>query len=437
MNNGTMFFAALLLVAINGFFVAAEFALVRLRQTQIKSLSEEHGIRGRVLARIHGNLDAYLSACQVGITLASLALGWIGEPAFAALLTPLLLWLGIDSQWWIHAISIAFAFTVISYLHIVIGEQAPKSWAIRRPEPVSLWTALPLFGFYYLMYPFIWGLNASATWVLAKLGLAAADGHGAQYSPDELKLILRDSRDEDSFTRDEWRVLAHSLDFSNLEVSDLMRPFHEVAALRRLADLESNLKVVEEHRYSRYPLLEADGSVLGVVHLKSLFFALREGALPADLAAITQPTQLVAPSLPALELFRRFREGAPHFAVVGMQGRPPVGFITLDNLLGALVGEIRDEFRQSHLEWVRLDDGSLRGKGSLPIATLERALGMDIDAGDADSVGGLLMERLGSLPMEGQCVAFDGFDVTVERMQGNRILNLRVVQRYDDEIEEH
>lgn len=432
-----MLLVALLLVAINGFFVAAEFALVRLRQTQLKPLAEEHGIRGRVLARIHSQLDVYLSACQVGITLASLALGWIGEPAFAALLGPLLRDLGVTSEWWIHGISIAFAFTMISFLHIVLGEQAPKSMAIRRPEPVSLWTALPLYAFYYLMYPFIWGLNASATWVLSKFGLSADDAHGTQYSPDELKLILRGSHDEESFTRDEWRVLAHSLDFSNLEVSDLMRPFHEVAALRRDAPVEANLQVVEAHRYSRYPLLETDGSVQGVVHLKSLFLALRQGDLPADLAEMAQPTQLVAPSLPALELFRRFREGAPHFAVVGMQGRPPVGFITLDNLLGALVGEIRDEFRQSHLEWVRLDDGSLRGKGSLPIATLERALGMDIDAGDADSVGGLLMEHLGRVPTEGERVEFPGFNVSVERVQGNRILEVRVVQRFDDEIEEH
>ena len=437
MNDGGMLFAALALVGVNGFFVAAEFALVRLRQTQVKALVEESGIRGRVLARIHAQLDAYLSACQVGITLASLALGWIGEPAFAGLLRPILMAVGITSEWWLHGVTIAFAFTVISYLHIVIGEQAPKSWAIRRPEPVSLWTALPLYGFYVLMYPFIWGLNASATWVLTRLGLSDGNTHAASYSADELKLILRDSHDEESFTRDEWRVLAHSLDFSSLEVSDLMRPFHEVSALHRTATLDENLQMVEQYRYSRYPLLEADGSVHGIVHLKTLFLALRKGALPHDLAELAQPTELVAPSLPALELFRRFRAGAPHFAVVGMSGRSPLGFITLDNLLGALVGEIRDEFRQSSLEWVRLDDGSLRGKGSLPIATLERALGIDIDAGDADSVGGLLMEHLGAVPAEGECVSFAAFDVTVEHLQGNRIITVRVVPRFDEEPEEH
>jgi CBS domain containing-hemolysin-like protein len=188
---------------------------------------------GGFLTTVHGHLDAYLSACQLGITLASLALGWIGEPAFARLLAPVFEHLDIRSPEMIHIISILFAFSTITFLHIVVGEQAPKSLAIRRPEQVSLWIAIPLYLFYWAMYPAIWLLNASATGVLRLVGLDGAQGHDAHYSADELKLILRDSNPSEKMSRDELRVVAHTLDFSDLEVSELMRPIGEVVGLHQ------------------------------------------------------------------------------------------------------------------------------------------------------------------------------------------------------------
>jgi len=173
--------------------VAAEFGLVKLRQTRVRSIAKSMGVRGRLLATVHQHLDSYLSACQLGITLASLGLGWIGEPAFARLLEPLLMYIGVTSLELIHGISFFFAFFVISFLHIVIGELAPKSMAIRMPERVSLWTAPALYLFYWAMYPAIWVLNHSANAVLNALGLDTGHGGEAHYSPEELKLILRGS----------------------------------------------------------------------------------------------------------------------------------------------------------------------------------------------------------------------------------------------------
>ncbi|HTH59161.1 MAG TPA: CNNM domain-containing protein, partial [Paraburkholderia sp.] len=185
---------ALLLVALNGFFVAAEFGLVKLRQTRVQTLAQKHGVRGKLLAKVHGRLDAYLSACQLGITLASLGLGWIGEPAFADLLMPLFRVLGVQSEQMMHGISLFFAFSVISFLHIVVGELAPKSMAIRQAEKVSMWVALPLYAFYWGMYPAIWVLNTSANAVLRIAGLSADHGGDTHYSNEELKLILRARR---------------------------------------------------------------------------------------------------------------------------------------------------------------------------------------------------------------------------------------------------
>jgi len=432
---------ALALVALNGFFVAAEFGMVRLRSTRIRAIAKRHGVSGRILARVHGQLDAYLSACQLGITLASLGLGWIGEPAFANLLAPVFDLLGVTSAEVIHGISFAFAFSLISYLHIVVGELAPKSMAIRYPEKVGLWSSVPLYGFYWLMYPAIRLLNASANSVLRLAGLGDTHVGDAHYSTEELKLILRTSRPDEQFRRDEWNVLAQTLDFRELEVSDLMRPIHEMVALYRSRSLQDNMQTVTGHRFSRYPYCDGE-QVLGMVHLKDLFLAQQEGRSIDDWSDYLRPVQHVAPHLPALELFRRFRKGAPHFVIVGSKGEKAEGFLTLDNLLGALVGEIRDEFRQSTNDWTRLDDGTLIGKGSLPIFTLERILGVDIeneelDLEGADSVGGLIMAKLGDIPTEGQKIEFDQFDVVVKKMTGPRIVLVRVYPKDSDEAQRH
>ncbi|HKT99904.1 MAG TPA: hemolysin family protein [Paraburkholderia sp.] len=469
---------ALLLVALNGFFVAAEFGLVKLRATRVQSLATEHGLRGRLLAKVHGRLDAYLSACQLGITLASLGLGWIGEPAFAQLLEPVFDLLSVRSPELIHGISLVFAFTVISFLHIVVGELAPKSLAIREAEKISLWAAAPLYGFYWTMYPAIWALNSSANAVLRLAGLSSEHGTEAHYSTDELKLILRSRRaaaqaearaqadarmlanahaasgrvvrangsagramnasrrtsaastgsTASNYSADEWNALAHSLDFSRLSVSDLMRPAHEMVGLRRDLPLRENMQIVARHRFSRYPLFEdASGErVAGLIHLKDLLLAREAGHALDDLGKFVRPVQYVKPETPALALFRRFRKGAPHFALVGRKGMRPSGFLTLDNLLGALVGQIHDEFHQADTDWTLMDDGTLMGRGSLPVVSLEQALGIDIDEGRAESVGGLVIHALNDLPTEGRRVEFDRFDIVVKKMKGPRIVLVRV-----------
>lgn len=425
-TNLALIFVALWLVLLNGFFVAAEFSLVKLRQTRAQAIAKAHGWRGRVLLRVHRHLDAYLSACQLGITLASLGLGWIGEPAFADLLRPVLVTMGVEREAVIHAIAFSVAFFIISYLHIVVGELAPKSLAIRRSEMVGTWTAAPLYAFYWLMYPLIWTLNHSSNWLLARLGLDISLDHDSRYSAEELKVILRSSRANSDFTSREWHVLAQALDFRDLNVSDLMRPFNEAITLSSARSLEWNVDRIVQHRFSRYPYLDGAGRALGVIHLKDIFLALQKTAPLESLDSLCRPVPTVKPDLSATELFRRFQRGAPHFAVVAWDDGRPLGFVTLDNLLGALVGEIRDEFRDVSNDWTKLGDGSLLGKGSLPIFTLERALGVDIERHDVDSVGGLILEHLGDLPKEGERIEFEQFDVVVKRVKGPRIVLVRV-----------
>lgn len=430
-ENLALIIAAIFLVLLNGFFVAAEFGLVKLRQTRVRAMAKTLGWRGLVLRRVHGNLDAYLSACQLGITLASLGLGWIGEPAFARLLEPLFAALGINDAALIHGMAFFIAFVTISFLHIVAGELAPKSWAIRKPESAALWTATPLYGFYWLMYPAIWLLNRSANSLLRIIGLGSDGHHESHYSVDELKLILRSGSADDLVTDNEWRMLAQALDFRDLDVADLLRPFAEATTLQQCLSLSENMDRIAQYRFSRYPLLNKEGHVIGIVHVKDLLIAQHKNTLPDDLAEIARPAPFVNANMPATELFRRFQQGAPHFAIVNYKDGRPRGFLTLDNLLGPLVGEIRDEFRRTSNEWIKLDDGSLMGKGSLPIFTLERILGLDIESEHAETVAGLVLWKLGELPKEGERIAFDNFDIVVKKMQGPRILLVRVYPHRD------
>ena len=439
MQNVLLVVLALLLVALNGFFVAAEFGIVTLRKTRVRAIAKTGGLRGRILFKVHSQLDAYLSACQLGITLASLGLGWVGEPAFANLLEPVFSLVGVTSPQIIHGVSFVVAFSVISFLHIVVGELAPKSLAIRVPEAVGMWSAVPLYGFYWAMYPFIWVLNESANLVLRVAGLSGVGSHETHYSNDELKIILRTNTGTpgERFTHDERHILAQSLEFSQHTVSDLMRPINEVSALYASRTLEQNLDTMRRNRFSRYPYFDEDGEeVLGVIHLKDLFFAEQSGKDVDDLTEYLRPVDLISARTPAIELFRRFRGGAPHFALIGEKGKRPVGFITLDNLLGAIVGEIRDEFRLNENDWLPQGDGTFIGKASLPIVSLERVLGIDIDneemgLDEVESVGGLLMAKLGDIPKQGQRIEFPKFDVVVKKTNGPRILLVKVIPQLE------
>jgi CBS domain containing-hemolysin-like protein len=428
MQNFFLIVAAVLLVFLNGFFVAAEFGLVKLRTTRVAELVERLGWRGRILQQVHGQLDTYLSACQLGITLASLGLGWVGEPAFARLLEPTLRAVGVVNEALISGIAFAVAFFIISFLHIVVGELAPKSLALRKPEVVGAWTAWALYGFYWITLPAIKILNGSAAATLRLFHLDSAEHPDATYSASELKLILRSRRTSVNMTAPERNILAHSLDFSEFEVSDLMRPIGEVVSMSKSLSVAENLAIARRHRFTRYPYFDTDGeTVLGIIHCKDLFLAGINIDDPKlrDFERFIRPAQRVPPNLPAPELFRRFRGGAPHFALVGhaapLQPVKPVGFITLDNLLTAIVGEIRDEYGEHGDDWTPLADGTLTGKGSLPLFTLERALGIDLAVDEVESIGGLVTYHLESIPIEGQRISFDEFDVLIDKMTGPRI----------------
>ncbi|UDG82887.1 hemolysin family protein [Candidatus Vallotia lariciata] len=427
MQTFLTFAAVLLLILLNGFFVSAEFSLVKLRGTRVAAISRQYGWRGRVLSRVHANLEAYLSACQLGITLASLGLGWLGEPAFAHFLALLFNRLHIMPPL-ADAIALAVAFLIISFLHIVAGELAPKSLAIRMPERASLLTAVPLYLFYWIMYPAIALLNDSSNLILAWFGLLNGGSAGeAPYGRDELKLIVRASRCHRQFSSDELNTLSHSLEFSELTASDLMRPLREAISLNINWSFDKNLELAATSRYSRYPIFDESGDeILGMVDIKDLLFCRLKGHITNDLRALARPVLKVLPEMPAPELLQRFRSGSPHFSVIGRPGLKPVGFVTLPDLLAALVGQIQDDTRTTDVEWQRQPDGSVIGRGSLSIVSLEHLLGIDFGEQSAESVGGMILDKLGELPKQGQIVDFGACLITVNERVGPRIVTVKV-----------
>lgn len=423
---------AFFLVLLNGFFVAAEFAMVKLRATRVEAIAARHGWRGHILRTVHAQLDAYLSACQLGITLASLGLGWVGEPAFAHLLEPLFALLGVESPALIHGVSFFVAFFIISYLHIVVGELAPKSWAIRKPELLSLWTAAPLYAFYWLMYPAIYLLNASANAILRIAGQGEPGPHHEHhYSREELKLILHSNRARDPSDQD-LRVLASAVELGELEVLDWANSREDLVYLERHAPLEDVFALFRRHKYSRYPVYdEASGEFVGILHIKDLLLHLSLlEMLPSALKLddLLHPVERVAKHMPLAGLLERFRQGGSHFALVEEADHKVIGYLTMEDVLEALVGDIQDEHRKAERGILAYQPGKLLVRGDTPLAKIERLLGIDLDHVEAETLAGLIYESLKRVPDAGEAIQVEGLQVIIKKMRGPKIVLAKVIK---------
>lgn len=439
MQNFYLTLLAFAFVLMNAFFVAAEFAIVKLRYTKAEELANTKGMRGRVLHKVHSHLDEYLSACQLGITLASLGLGWVGEPAFAELVEPVLSVVGVTSPDIVHGMSFVIAFATISYLHIVVGELAPKSVAIRKPEPVSLLTAIPLFSFYWLMYPFIYVLNGSANLLLKAAGVELHGEHEQAHSVAELKKVLRASHSHGELGRASANLLNRAFELNELTAGDLMRPDEEMVMLNIQQGIPEVLATIRKYRYSRYPVYEGDpDNVLGILHVKDLITILENPEPAADIRPLIKPALTINSNRSAMGILKSFQQGFPHFAIVGDEYGNVEGFVTLDHVVEVLTGNIPDEFSHRKLDWIPQANGSFLGHGSLSIYSLERLLNVEVSTfPDVNSVGGLIMDKLERIPEVGDKATFDEFELEVTEIDGARITTVaaRPVawQEYDDQ----
>ncbi len=427
---GLKVFAVLVLVLLNGFFVAAEFALVKVRDTQLVTLIAKGHRRARIARRVLKNLDVSLSACQLGITLASLGLGWVGEPIFSELLQPLWKPLSLDDDPQLqHTISFLVGFSVITFLHITAGEQAPKWLAIQKPLSTTLWIAHPLEWFRILSYPLIWVLNHASLWLLRRLGLETGSEHES-HSDEELRLLFTTSQKRGGGTQLGHDIVLNAFDLRHRVAREVMRPRKEIVGLDTEASIGDCLDLAEKTRYSRFPLCE-NGDLdrtLGVVHIKDLF-AKRHGAqTAADLGLLARKIIFVPETARLEKLLQLFLDRKLHLALVVDEFGGTVGMVTLENVLEELVGQIQDEFDQEKQLIVKTSEQSWELDGALPLHELGELVGDLIQQEGITTVSGWVTYRCGGFPKTGDLLQCGSYQLRVEEMDGMRVARLKLTR---------
>ncbi|MBI3882053.1 MAG: HlyC/CorC family transporter [Verrucomicrobia bacterium] len=419
------------LVAANGFFVAAELAFVRIRDTQLDSLANKGDRRAKLARHILANIDSYIGATQFGITLASLGLGAVAEPFFHSLLDPAYVALGIETarvQRWISA---GFGFFISAYLLIVLGELAPKATAIRKVLPVALWTARPLHWFYCCSFPFIWVLNRTSQWLLRQFGIAAADDSHAAHSDEELRLVLTAAQRRSGGTKLGRDIVLNALDLRRRVVRDVMRPRQEVAGLNTESTIAECLEVVEQTRYSRFPLCKGGDldRTIGVVHIKDLYALRAKANTGAELAPAAKKLIYVPETARLEKLLQLFLERKLHFALVVDEYGATTGMATLENILEELVGQIQDEFDAEKALVERKGEQVWEISGALPLHELSDLVGDVVREEEVTTTSGLVTRRLGGFPKVGDRLPLGNFEVTVEEVDGVRVSRLKLARR--------
>lgn len=408
-------------VLANGFFVAAEFAIVKVRPTQLDELVAKGSTRAAMARHLTDRLDAYLSATQLGITLASLALGWIGEPAFAHLIEPLFAGTGAWAPAVSHTIATTVAFVIISVLHIVFGELAPKSVAIQKAVSTSLWIAHPLRFFYWLMFPAIWFLNGLSNWFLRLVGVRPASDHEMAHSQEELRMILASSERAGILSEENLEIIEGVFQFSRRTARQIMVPRTDVVVLSTTLSIEDNLEVIRTSRHTRYPLCEGNlDHTVGMIHVKDLFLAQLRGP-GRQLNDLKRDVLFIPENTTVENVLRQFIENRTHLAIVVDEFGGASGIVSMENITEELFGQIQDEFDRERPEIEPLADGRYRIRGDYLIEDLRDRLRIDVGDPEEETVGGYVVASLGREVRRGDRVTMGDLHLRVLEAERYRV----------------
>jgi CBS domain containing-hemolysin-like protein len=414
-------FVALVLVALNGFFVAAEFALVRVRESRIVQLEQEGSARASVVHNALRDLDAYLSVCQVGITVASLGLGWVGEPAVSELIAPVLEQIGITNERVVSIIAVALGFAVITYAHLVFGEQAPKYFSIQKAEATSLWISRPLKLFMFLFRPLVWLVNTSTNFALRPWGIRLGEEMEA-HSEEELRIMISSAVSSGELEPEEQDYLNNVFDFGDKVAREIMVPRPDIEALPVDAPLEELVEKAAFGRYTRYPVYEGDlDHILGAVHIKDLFRAAKEDPEDFDITSIIRDCLVVPENKPIEQILREFQRRKLQMAIVIDEWGSVEGLITIEDVLEEIVGEIQDEFDEAEPAIEEIGDGVYAVDGRIPITEVNEYFHLDLPHEDFDTIGGFVLGALGRPPEPDDTVEADGVSLHVKSVDGPRV----------------
>jgi putative hemolysin len=422
-----------LLVLGNGFFVAAEFALVSVRRTRVEQLANEGNYLARLTNKLIKDLDLYIAATQLGITMASLGIGFIAEPAIEHLAGPTLLGWGIDPAN-VKTISFAMAFGLSTALHIVFGELAPKSLALQRSEQVSMAIAIPLIGFTAVFRPVIWLLNATGNGVVRLFGLRPVPGHHSVHSEEEIRMIVSASRQEGVLEEQEKELLNNVFDLSDTPVRGIMTPRVDMIALDENSPLRKLLELIEQHGYSRVPIYrETVDKIIGIVYIGDVLKHLSR-LDDVTVGQVARPAVFAPENMKVIDLFTLFQSKKTHMAIVVDEFGGTAGVVTLEDALEEVVGEIYDEGDDAEEERQvkQVGDGTYFFDAMINVSEVEKTLGVDLDdeiQGNYETLSGFLFHKFEYIPQVGEEVEAEGWTFHVEDADERRVIKIRAYRK--------
>ncbi|MFF2446302.1 hemolysin family protein [Neobacillus sp. NPDC058068] len=417
-----------LLIAFTAFFVASEFAIVRVRTTRIDQLLSEGNKQAESAKKVISNMDGYLSATQVGITITSLLLGWRGESTVRELLNPLLQWIQLPMS--INQVfSFILAFAIITFFNVVIGELAPKTFAIQKAEEIILLFAPPMILFYKLMYPFIWVLNRSARLITGLFGIKPVSEQDMVLSEEELRMILSQSYESGEINHSEYSYMNRIFEFDDRIAKEIMVPRTEVITLPKEAALEEIIEMVKEERYTRYPVIDGDkDTILGIVNIKEILTDCIQQKCNGEepLLYYLKPVIHVIETIPIQQLLVKLQKNRSHMAVLSDEYGGTAGIVTVEDILEEIVGEIRDEFDLDELPLIqKIGDGHFILDGKVLISEVNDLLGTTLEENDVDTIGGWFLTQKFDVH-KGESIEKEGFIFKIEEIEGHHILYIEV-----------
>lgn len=423
-------FLVILLIALTAFFVASEFAIVKVRGSRIDQLLDEGNEAALSAKRIVTNLDTYLSTCQLGITITALGLGWLGEPTIESMLRPLFLQLHFHESF-NRFLSFTIAFSVITFLHVVIGELAPKSFAIQKAEQITLSISRPLILFYKIMYPFIWVLNSSARLVTHLFGLKTASEHDLAHSEEELRIILSESYESGEINQSEYKYVNKIFEFDNRIAKEIMVPRTEIVSLEIDTNLSEILEIVEEEKYTRYPVTDGDkDNIVGMINIKELLTDCMKKKCEEQnpLSSYLKPVIRVIESIPIQDLLVKMQKQQTHMAILSDEYGGTAGLVTVEDIIEEIVGEIRDEFDIDEIPFIQqIKPNHYILDAKLLISEVNDLLNTTLSEEDVDTIGGWFLTQKFDV-QKGDTLEAEGYLFTIKEIEGHHILYIEVVK---------
>ena len=412
------------LISMNGFFVAAEFCCVKIRPSRLETLIQEGNKRAKYAKQLTDELDESLSVTQLGITLASLGLGWIGEPFVAELILPITRLAGLNDSLG-HTIALVLAFTIITSFHIILGELTPKSMAIANTEKILLTIALPMLVFWKVMFPFVWLLNTTATFVTKHLGLDQTEGEIA-HNPEEIRLLMEESHKQGLVDDTEVDFVDNVFDFTELNVREIMVPRTDMVCIYLDKPYEENIKTIMDEQMTRYPICNEDKDhIIGFLHVKDLMDSIVKGK-KVTLRRLARKVLVVPESMDVSVLLKTMQKSRSQLAVVVDEYGGTAGMVTIEDIIEEIVGDIQDEFDEERPAIEKRGDNIYSIDAKMMLEDLEDLLGIDIEDETVDTIGGWLYDQLGGEPQIGQQSSYEGNIFSVEEIEGVRITRILV-----------